>query len=155
LDDYNRTEKISDLPKKLTIRGAADGVEPAAGDIAYYPPWGNLAIFYKDFNYSRGLVKLGAIESSAMAFKRPEACVRRSNQSTNEPVVPWLGSSSPVVQTGWVALAAQRKPRQNMLFEFADVSGIRWSTSQCSTIFPASSSRKMSMPAQSASPGHR
>jgi hypothetical protein len=71
LDDYNGTEKISDLPKKLTTRGAADGVEPAAGDIAYYAPWGNLAIFYKDFEYSRGLVKLGAIEPGAMAFERP------------------------------------------------------------------------------------
>ena len=27
------------------------------------------------------------------------------------------------------------KSAQNMLFEFADVSGIRWSTSQCSTRF--------------------
>lgn len=31
LDDYNGTEKISDLPKMLTTRGATDGVEPAAG----------------------------------------------------------------------------------------------------------------------------
>ena len=54
LDDYNGTEKISDLPKKLSTRGAPEGVEPAAGDIAYYAPWGNLAIFYRGFAYSRG-----------------------------------------------------------------------------------------------------
>jgi hypothetical protein len=42
---------------------------------------------------------------------------------------------------------------QNMLFEFADDSGIRWRTSQCSTILPSSSSLKISMPAQSPSPG--
>jgi hypothetical protein len=71
LDDYNGTEKISDLPKKLSTRGAPEGVDPAAGDIAYYAPWGNLAIFYKDFEYSRGLVKLGTIESSARVFERP------------------------------------------------------------------------------------
>ena len=71
LDDYNGTEKISDLPKKLSTQSAPEGVAPAAGDIAYYAPWGNLAIFYKDFRYSRGLVKLGAIESSARAFERP------------------------------------------------------------------------------------
>ena len=71
LDDYNGTEKISDLPKKLSTRGAPEGVDPAAGDIAYYAPWGNLAIFYKDFEYSRELVKLGAIESRATAFDRP------------------------------------------------------------------------------------
>jgi hypothetical protein len=71
LDDYNGTEKISDLPKKLSTQGSPEGVAPAAGDIAYYAPWGNLAIFYKDFGYSRGLVKLGAIESSARVFERP------------------------------------------------------------------------------------
>src|SRR5204863_7357668 len=43
---------------------------------------------------------------------------------------------------------------QNIVFEFADVTGSRWSTSQCSTIFPAESSRKTSIPAQSLSPGH-
>jgi len=71
LDDYNGAEKIGDLPKKLMTRAAAAGVEPAAGDIVYYAPWGNLAIFYKDFEYSRGLVKLGALESGARAFERP------------------------------------------------------------------------------------
>jgi hypothetical protein len=71
LDDYNGTEKISDLPKKLATRGVPEGVDPAAGDIAYYAPWGNLAIFYKDFEYSRGLVKLGTIASDARVFERP------------------------------------------------------------------------------------
>ncbi|WKB54414.1 cyclophilin-like fold protein [Eleftheria terrae] len=28
-------------------------------------PWGNLAIFYRDFDYSRGLVKLGRTEGDA------------------------------------------------------------------------------------------
>jgi hypothetical protein len=70
LDDYNGTEKISDLPKKLSTQGAPEGVAPAAGDIAYYAPWGNLAIFYKDFGYSHGLVKLGTIASSARVFER-------------------------------------------------------------------------------------
>ena len=71
LDDYKGTEKISDLPKKLSTQGSPEGIAPVAGDIAYYAPWGNLAIFYKDFEYSRGLVKLGAIESGAKVFERP------------------------------------------------------------------------------------
>jgi hypothetical protein len=70
LDDYNGTEKISDLPKKLSTRGVPEGMTPVAGDIAYYAPWGNLAIFYKDFSYSRGLVKLGAFEAGAGALER-------------------------------------------------------------------------------------
>jgi len=61
LQDYNSTEKISDLPRKLSTQDAPAGIDPSPGDITYYAPWGNLAIFYKDFGYSRGLVKLGAI----------------------------------------------------------------------------------------------
>ena len=43
----------------------------------------------------------------------------------------------------------RRRPRrsQNMPLSLAEVSGITWSTSQCSTIRPRSSRRKMSMPA--------
>src|SRR4029078_9824042 len=73
LDDYKRPEKISDLPRQLTPRGAADGVEPAAGDIAYYAPWGNLAIFYKDFEYSKGLIRFGRIDSGLDALAGRES----------------------------------------------------------------------------------
>ncbi len=56
ISDFHATEKISDLPRKLNIKGAPAGSEPAAGDITYYAPWGNLALFYRDFAYSDGLV---------------------------------------------------------------------------------------------------
>lgn len=61
LEDYAKTEKVSDLPRRLSIDGAPDGYKPSAGDITYYAPWGNLAIFYRDFRYSPGLVGLGNI----------------------------------------------------------------------------------------------
>jgi hypothetical protein len=63
LSDYAQTEKVSDLPRRLSMAGAPEGVNPDVGDIAYYAPWGNLAIYYRDFGYSRGLVKLGSIDS--------------------------------------------------------------------------------------------
>lgn len=63
LDDYASTEKIAYLPKKLTAQGAPAGVDPDVGDITYYAPWGNLAIFYRDFGYSTGLIKLGRIDA--------------------------------------------------------------------------------------------
>ncbi|MBK7472515.1 MAG: hypothetical protein IPO58_15885 [Betaproteobacteria bacterium] len=64
LEDYASTEKISYLSRKLTTAGApAGGVDPAPGDIAYYAPWGNLAIFYKDAGYATGLVRLGRLDS--------------------------------------------------------------------------------------------
>jgi hypothetical protein len=63
LEDYASTEKIADLPKRLSTDGAPAAMTPRAGDITYYAPWGNLALFYKDGHHSPGLVKLGTIES--------------------------------------------------------------------------------------------
>lgn len=68
LSDYNRTEKTADLPRRILTEGAPDGVTPAVGDIAYYAPWGNLAVFYRDFGYSRGLVRLGRLEVGVEAL---------------------------------------------------------------------------------------
>ena len=71
LTDYAATEKISDLPRKLSTEGAPPGSDPSVGDIAYYAPWGNLAMFYRDFGYSSGLIKLGTIDSGIEALNRP------------------------------------------------------------------------------------
>jgi hypothetical protein len=68
LSDYRETEKISDLPRRLSTAGAPEGLDPEVGDITYYAPWGNLAIFYRDFDYSPGLVKLGRIDSGIEAL---------------------------------------------------------------------------------------
>lgn len=71
LKDYAETEKVSDLPKRLSTEGAPPGADPSVGDIAYYAPWGNLAVYYRDFGYSDGLVKLGKIDSGMEALNRP------------------------------------------------------------------------------------
>jgi len=68
LTDYNNTEKIGALPKKLSVKNAPPGFTPSVGDITCYAPWGNLALFYKDFDYSKGLVSLGKITSCIEAF---------------------------------------------------------------------------------------
>jgi len=68
LADYCKTEKISDLPKKLSTDGAPSGSDPSVGDIAYYAPWGNLALFYRDFGYSSELVILGKIDGGIEAL---------------------------------------------------------------------------------------
>jgi len=68
LKDYASTEKIADLPRKLSTRSAPAGIDPDVGDITYYAPWGNLAIFYRDFGYSTGLVRLGRIDAGVEAL---------------------------------------------------------------------------------------
>ncbi|MFI6180345.1 cyclophilin-like fold protein [Nonomuraea sp. NPDC051191] len=63
LSDYAGNEKVSDLPKKLPTTGSPAGTAAKIGDINYYAPWGNLAIFYQDFRHSDGLINLGWIDS--------------------------------------------------------------------------------------------
>lgn len=62
-EDYAGTEKISYLSRNLSTKDAPNGYEPSAGDLTLYAPWGNLAIFYKDFGYTTGLIPLGKIKS--------------------------------------------------------------------------------------------
>lgn len=71
LEDYAATEKIAYPPRKLSTAGAPEGFTPSAGDIAYYAPWGNLALFHKGFRYSSGLVSLGKFDSGVELLKTP------------------------------------------------------------------------------------
>src|SRR5258705_8609485 len=68
LRDYASTEKISDLPRKLSAQDAPPGSDPSIGDLSYCAPWGNLALFYRDFEYSRGLIKIAKIDSGMKTF---------------------------------------------------------------------------------------
>jgi hypothetical protein len=70
LADYHATEKVADLPRRLDTTGAPDSHAPKAGDITYYAPWGNLAVFYKPFRNSKGLVRLGAFGGPVDALLR-------------------------------------------------------------------------------------
>lgn len=73
LRDYNATEKVADLPRELDTRGAPACYTPKAGDITYYAPWGNLAIFYKPFWSSSGLVRLGTFHEPIDALLKDGA----------------------------------------------------------------------------------
>jgi hypothetical protein len=68
LEDYASAEKISDLPRRLSTTGSPSGTDASIGDISYYAPWGNLAVFYREAGYASGLVKLGAIDSGIEAL---------------------------------------------------------------------------------------
>jgi hypothetical protein len=77
LRDYHATEKIADLPRALDTTDAPASYTPQAGDITYYAPWGNLAIFYKPFGDSRGLVRLGAFDAPIDALLKEGAIAVR------------------------------------------------------------------------------
>ncbi|MGW0875472.1 cyclophilin-like fold protein [Streptomyces sp. NPDC002740] len=59
LDDFQGTERVADLPRRPSAEGAPTSSDPEAGDLAFYAPWGNVALFYRDGRPSPGLVILG------------------------------------------------------------------------------------------------
>ena len=48
LEDFHGTERIGYPPRGLTTAGAPAPVAAKPGDLAYYAPWGNLALFHRD-----------------------------------------------------------------------------------------------------------
>ena len=68
LKDYAGIEKIAYLDKPLDTRDAPAGHKASAGDITYYAPWGNLALFKKSFGYADGLVNLGRFTGDYVAL---------------------------------------------------------------------------------------
>jgi len=70
LEDYDDIERISNLPRRLSTAQAPDGMTPEAGDITYYAPWGNLAIFARGRDYARSLIPLGKVDSGLPVLQR-------------------------------------------------------------------------------------
>ncbi|MDQ0988347.1 cyclophilin-like fold protein [Streptomyces sp. V2I9] len=66
LEDFHGTERTADPPRRLTTENAPEPQAAKAGDIAYFAPWGNLAVFYEDGPAaSEDLLILGHIDADA------------------------------------------------------------------------------------------
>ncbi|MBB4303488.1 hypothetical protein GGD81_002531 [Rhodobium orientis] len=72
LRDFHGNEKIADLPRDLDTTGAPPRYAAKTGDITLYAPWGNIAIFYKPFQASSGLVRLGSFDGPIDVLVRDE-----------------------------------------------------------------------------------
>jgi hypothetical protein len=70
IEDYSTNEKIVYLPRKLTEEGSGPFGNEAPGDLCYYAPWGNLALFYADYRYSSGLIRLGRLDDISPLMAR-------------------------------------------------------------------------------------
>lgn len=67
LNDYNgTTEKIFYPDPALTTEGVTRGCAPTPGDITIYAPWGNVAIFCKNWSHSSDLIKIGRIDGDGI-----------------------------------------------------------------------------------------
>lgn len=62
VDDYASHEKIAYLPRKLTTEASGPFGTEAPGDLCYYAPWGNVALFHGSYRWSRGLIRLGRLD---------------------------------------------------------------------------------------------
>lgn len=69
-EDFHASEKISYLPNKLDLSAVGPAGPAQVGDLMYYVPWGNLAVFYRGYTPSRDLVRLGRIVSNPQALTR-------------------------------------------------------------------------------------
>jgi hypothetical protein len=58
VENYSNNEKIFYPPKKLNT-DATPQADAKAGTLAYYAPWGDVVMFYKDFGSASGLYELG------------------------------------------------------------------------------------------------
>lgn len=67
LNDYNNTtEKIFYPTPALTTEGVTRGCAPTPGDITIYAPWGNVAIFCKNWSHSNDLIRIGRIDGNGI-----------------------------------------------------------------------------------------
>lgn len=89
LSDYASSEKIATLPHKLSTQSASKGYAGKTGDLSYYAPWGNLAIFYKDseVGYANGLIFLGKMEDLPKKFLSQSEFTVVIRQVKNSPMM--------------------------------------------------------------------
>jgi hypothetical protein len=69
--DHNNVEKTAPLPRELSLDGAPEGHDPAAGDLGYWAPDGDL-VFYCDSDAPsfNGIVRIGEFDGDMDALGR-------------------------------------------------------------------------------------
>lgn len=87
-EDYNGMEKIGYLQRKLHTEGSPSNCDPSVGTFAYYAPWGNLSVFYRDFRHSEGLVPLGRVVSGMDGLARMQGDVSVRLEIDEQAVSP-------------------------------------------------------------------
>ena len=67
-EDYSDNEKIFYPSEDLNVSDAPEA-EGGAGVLAYYEPWGDVVMFYDDFDSSSSLYELGRVVSGSEWFE--------------------------------------------------------------------------------------
>jgi hypothetical protein len=75
VEAYGGNEVIFYPPKKLDI-SETPAANAKAGTLAYYAPWGDVVMFYKDFGRASGLYELGHVVSGGENVPRMSGMIR-------------------------------------------------------------------------------
>jgi hypothetical protein len=68
--DHNNVEKTAPLPRELSLDDAPEGQDPAAGDIGYWAPEGDLVFYYdSDAPFFNGIVRIGELDGDMEAIE--------------------------------------------------------------------------------------
>lgn len=70
LDNYGHNEKVVYLKEKLSTKQAPAAHTGKTGDIAYYAPWGNIAMFLDKGPYAQGLIYMGKFNGDLTALSK-------------------------------------------------------------------------------------
>ena len=72
--DFNRVEKVAELPRPLTMDGVPPGDDPDINDIGHYAPSRSLVIYYGDVGYWNGMVRIGRLAEpdTALIEQQPD-----------------------------------------------------------------------------------
>jgi hypothetical protein len=67
--DHNGVEKTAPLPSELSVEDAPDGHDPAAGELGYWAPDGDLVFYYdSDAPFFNGIVRIGEFDGEMDAI---------------------------------------------------------------------------------------
>lgn len=80
VENYSNDEKIFYPPDKLSTSNTPTA-NAKYGTLAYYAPWGDVVMFYKDFGSASGLYDLGHVTSGKEYIKELSGIIQIKKES--------------------------------------------------------------------------
>ena len=66
-ENFGSNERIAYLPKRLDMDSYDSHLSVKRGDMTYYVPWGNLAVFRKAYSSPSDLAPIGSMPENAIS----------------------------------------------------------------------------------------
>lgn len=98
LSDPMGQAKSGPLPDRIDVTGATRATDPVVGVLYYWPPTGDIAIFYEDLGQSvpgPGLVRLGVVDDGLTAISQAGNRFPVHIDAADSPAAGGPGTSSP------------------------------------------------------------